>query len=524
MTIGFFHNPLVRAVPQRRERRDETTDGSSAGKDGDRLQRLVIVSNRVADLRASSQSGGLAVGLADALKERGGVWFGWDGKRFGTTGDPVETSQVGKVTCVGMPISARDFSDYYLGFANSTLWPLFHYRLDLVDYDPAHFAAYMRVNEAFARQLQPFLQPDDLIWIHDYHLLPLARCLRRLGCTQRIGHFQHIPFPPPDLFAAAPHHRDLVEALFYDDLLGFQTQADVDNLKSYLRTLPNAQELPGNRFRLRGRTVRIQTYPIGIDATGFSQLARISDPTVDRQRLQLKDCARIIGVDRLDYSKGLPEKFKAMELLLSNHQDLCKRVNYLQIAPPTRSEVDAYAEIRVELEHLTGSVNGRFGDFDWTPIQLVCKPMARRKLAPLLRHSKVGFVTPLRDGMNLVAKEYVAAQNPDDPGVLVLSKFAGAAENMREALIVNPYNISEMAEALHQALTMPLRERRARHRVLLNEIMTNDAAAWLNRFLDTLVDCDQAPSDERANQPERRGPARSGLSPRHPSEAQGPKC
>ena len=472
------------------ERQEDTQAQALHPSESDSGQRLVIVSNRVANLRSTQQTGGLAVGLADALRKRGGIWFGWNGERDeGETGGPVETSQIGNVTAIGAPISPDDFSAYYLGYANSVLWPLFHYRLDLVDYSSASFEAYLRVNEAFARQLKPFLKPDDVIWVHDYHLIPLASYLRKLGCRQRIGHFLHIPFPPPDMLAATPDHHELVDALADYDLCGFQTHTDVGNLKTYLKTQTKAQELPDDRFQLGDRTTQIKRFPIGIDATGFAELARKGDPdpAIARMRHRLTQGQQIIGVDRLDYSKGLPERFKAFDALLSQHPELAGVVTFLQIAPPTREEVDAYADIRDELERLSGSINGRFANFDWTPLQYIHRSVDRSKLAPLLRYSKVGFVTPLRDGMNLVAKEYVAAQDPDDPGVLILSQFAGAAEEMQQALIVNPYDVDDMAQQLFRALTMPLDERRTRHAALLAHVTTCTARSWLEGFLATLT-------------------------------------
>lgn len=452
------------------------------------MSRLVIASNRVADLRAASQTGGLAVVLADALRQRGGVWFGWDGEREGVTGGEPAVETIGKVERVAAPLSPQDVSDYYFGYANSVLWPLFHYRLDLVDYRPAFFAAYSRVNETFARQLVPFLKPDDLIWCHDYHLIPLVGHLRKLGCRQRMGFFLHIPFPPPDLLHAAPNHAELIDALLEHDVVGFQTHADAGNFKLYLGEHTPAVQVAENRFRVGDRTVVIDRFPIGIDAAGFAAMARDADEEVriDLMRRQVLGRRQVIGVDRLDYSKGLPERMRAFGRLLEQHPELEKTVTFLQIAPPTREEVDAYGDIRMELETLAGSINGRFSDFNWTPVRYIHRPVSRRKLAPLLRGSQVGLVTPLRDGMNLVAKEYVAAQDPDDPGVLVLSQFAGAAEEMRQALIVNPYDIDDMARQLHRALTMPLKERRRRHQALLDHVTRQDAAAWLGAFLDAL--------------------------------------
>jgi len=452
------------------------------------MRRLVIVSNRVADLRSTTQTGGLAVGLADAVRERGGIWFGWNGEADGTTGDAPQVERFGKVDRIAAPLSAKDLSEYYYGYSNSVLWPLFHYRLDLVNYRQEFFDGYCRVNETFARQLAPFLQPDDLIWVHDYHLVPLASFLRRLGCKQRIGFFLHIPFPPPDLLGASPNHAQLVDALLDYDVVGFQTRTDVGNLKHYLADHHAAVQIGRNRFSIGSRTVVVDRFPIGIDTAGFAAMARQADEAVqiDLMRRKILGRKQIIGVDRLDYSKGLPERMRAFGRLLEQHPELEKAVTFLQIAPPTREEVDAYSDIRQELEALAGAINGRFADFNWTPLRYIHRMVPREKLAPLYRGSQVGFVTPLRDGMNLVAKEYVAAQDPEDPGVLILSKFAGAAEELRQALIVNPYDIDDMARRLYQALTMPLKERQRRHAALLETLLRNDAKAWLGGFLAVL--------------------------------------
>lgn len=462
------------------------------------MSRLVIVSNRVADLRAVTQTGGLAVALADALRQRGGVWFGWNGEREGVTGGDVAVEKISQVERVAAPLSPQDLDDYYFGYANSVLWPLFHYRLDLVDYRPSFLAAYNRVNETFARQLVPFLKPDDLVWSHDYHLIPLAGFLRQLGCRQRMGFFLHIPFPPPDLLNASPNHVELIEALLEYDVVGFQTHADADNFKLCLGERSSAVRVGKNRFRVGDRTVVVDRFPIGIDAAGFAAMAENAeeDVKIDLMRRQVLDRRQIIGVDRLDYSKGLPERMKAFEQLLLHHPELEKSVTFLQIASPTREEVDAYADIRMELESLAGSINGRFSDFNWTPVRYIHRPVSRHKLAPLFRGSQVGLVTPLRDGMNLVAKEYVAAQNPEDPGVLVLSKFAGAAEEMRQALIVNPYDVDDMARQLHRALTMSLNERRRRHEALRDNVIRHDATAWLEAFLVALKPTDMMTGEE----------------------------
>ncbi|MGE0847114.1 MAG: alpha,alpha-trehalose-phosphate synthase (UDP-forming) [Flavobacteriaceae bacterium] len=473
------------------------------------MSRLVIVSNRVADMRRSEQSGGLAVGVADALREKGGVWFGWNGDT-GKGEAPPGIDRVGRVDVISTPLSKKDYAEYYVGYSNSVLWPLFHYRLDLVDYRPAYFRGYLRVNEAFARQLVPHLEPDDLVWVHDYHLIPVAGFLRELGCRQRIGYFLHVPFPPHDLLAAAPNHAELVDTLLQYDVIGFQTSTDVANLIHYLEEYRTLETLRDGLFRVGERTVRIDRFPIGIDVGAFRRMAEqpAEDVSFDAMRRQLLGRKQIIGVDRLDYSKGLPQRLTAFGRLLSRHFELEKQVSLLQISPPTREDVGAYPEIRAEMEQLSGSINGRFGDFNWTPIRYIHRSVPRSKLATLLRTSQVGLVTPLRDGMNLVAKEYVAAQKPEDPGVLVLSQFAGAAEELAGALIVNPYDSDAMANALYKALSMSREERRERHAALLDKIERFDARNWRNRFLEALEGMPRDDADEVEEKPRRRATQR----------------
>jgi len=453
------------------------------------VSRLIVISNRVADLTKNVQSGGLAVALADSLRKRGGVWMGWDGTTRDDAADIAPTvEEVGEVTTVTIPLTQRDYEEYYLGFSNSVLWPLFHYRLDLVSFESAFLDGYRRVNKRFADVLMEYIKPEDIIWVHDYHLIPLATELRKRGCKNRIGYFLHIPFPPPDILSAVPDHKWLAEGLLSYDLVGFQTQTDLGNFQRYAEEHVGIHLHPDGSLRFRNRMVRADAFPIGIDTDAFAEIAsrHTDEVQIDAMRRSLLDRQQIIGVDRLDYSKGLPDRMKAFSRLLDLYPEHMKRVTFLQIAPPTREDVDAYADIREELESLSGAINGRFADFNWTPIRYIHRSVPRDKLAALYRVSRVGFVTPLRDGMNLVAKEYIAAQNPDDPGVLVLSKFAGAAEELTDALIVNPYDIDAMAEAVHQALTMPLEERRRRQAALFDRIKRRDALSWQRSFLSTL--------------------------------------
>jgi len=450
-------------------------------------QRLVAVSNRISSVRGAPLAGGLAVALVDALREKRGLWFGWSGKTADQSTDTANVSQEGDVTLATVDLSQEDHDAYYSGFANRCLWPLFHFRLDLTGYDRAHFEAYQRVNRRFAGALRPLLRDDDLIWVHDYHLFPLGSELRRLGVTQRLGFFLHIPFPPRELLTTLPQHRSLVRSLFDYDLVGFQIEDDVKRLASYVE-----QDLGGTVgdgwMEAFGRRLNIRAFPVGIDTARYHDFAFSSHGQREYLRLRefLRDRDQIIGVDRLDYSKGLVRRMNAYELLLESQAAAHGRITYLQIAPISRGEVAAYQDFRRELEQHAANINGRFGQVDWVPIRYVNEAIPRRRLAGLYRASRVGLVTPMRDGMNLVAKEYVAAQDEKDPGVLVLSRFAGAAQQMRDALLVNPYDTEEVAGALEQARTMPLDERRNRHHKLMEGLLRDDVSDWRRRFIEAL--------------------------------------
>ncbi len=453
------------------------------------MSRLVAVSNRVADLHDPGQAGGLAVGLGDALKARGGIWFGWDGETVGQgTHVALHIQKFDRATTITLPLTNKDYREFYAGFANSVLWPLLHYRLDLVAFEPAFLRGYKRVNSKFADALFPHLKPKDTIWIHDYHLIPLAAELRRRGCTQRIGFFLHTPFPPPEVFAAAPESEWLIRSLFSYDLLGFQTTVDLANFRNYSERYQDAKTDRDGRITAFENDVVARCFPIGIDVEAFTAMARTPDAEQQIRTLRQRTLKRqqIIGVDRLDYSKGLPERMQAYRRLLEMHPENQKSVTLMQIAPPTREEVEAYSDIRTELETLSGSINGQFADFDWTPVRYIHRAIPRNVLAALFRASRVGFVSPVRDGMNLVAKEYIAAQDDKDPGVLVLSKFAGAAEDLVEALIVNPFDLDDMAENLQRALKMSLAERRRRQRALMKRVRARDAQHWQSSFLEAL--------------------------------------
>ncbi|MBS0448056.1 MAG: trehalose-6-phosphate synthase [Proteobacteria bacterium] len=455
------------------------------------MSRLVIVSNRVGDPRKAA-AGGLAVALGDALSTAGGLWFGWSGHiAEGTDAEPeLREQRAGAVRLVTFDLSKEDHDSYYLGYSNQALWPALHYRLDLADFGSGFFAGYQRVNRLFARKLAPLLEPGDTIWIHDYHLIPLAAELRRLGCRQRIGFFLHIPLPPPPIFAAIPGHEWLMRSFFAYDLVGLQTRADADHFGRYVVEEAGGRSLGDGCCEAYGDRVLVRPFPIGIDVDEFRRLALSSESRETERTLREQYGHRrvLVGIDRLDYSKGIPKRLRAFRELLANYPENRNSATLIQIASPTRETLLAYEDIRHELEGLAGEINGEYGELAWMPIRYMHRTWARRRLPGLYRVAKVALVTPLRDGMNLVAKEYVAMQDPADPGVLVLSRFAGAAEQMREALLANPYDISGMAQVIQQALHMPLAERRERHKALAAGIREHDVHRWRTDFLRALAD------------------------------------
>ena len=452
------------------------------------MSRLVVVSNRVT-LPDENRAGGLAMALRAALAEHGGLWFGWSGKRVREASGGMHVSTDGNTRYAVMDLSQRDFEDYYNGFANRTLWPLLHFRMDLVDYSRETWAGYRRVNALFADRLVAELRPDDVIWIHDYHLIPLAQRLREHGVGNRIAFFLHVPMPSSDLLAALPNHRELFEALSSYDLVGFQTPRDLERFQDYTRLFGGGRVLADGLMETAdGRRFRGGAFPIGIDVPTLADLARraMARPAVRRLRESLTGRALAIGVDRLDYSKGLPERFRAFERHLERHRDHSGRITFLQIAPPSRSDVPEYRALRRQLETLSGHINSGHAAPDWTPVRYVNRNFPHEVLAGFYRLADIALVTPMRDGMNLVAKEYVAAQDPADPGVLVLSRFAGAAQELDGALQVNPYDLDGVADAIAQAHAMPLAERLERWRGMMDRITRYDIHAWRRDVLATL--------------------------------------
>jgi len=458
------------------------------------LSRLVIVSNRVAVDKGSGRSsqGGLAVALNAALRRHGGIWFGWSGEVSNSSATEINTTTVDKVAYATVDLRQSDYDEYYFGYANRTLWPLFHYRLDLVDFHKRYSAGYFRVNNLLCNRLLPLLKQDDVVWVHDYHLIPMGGLLRQAGCRQRIGFFLHTPWPALEIFRALPQHETIMRALCAYDLIGFQTERDFRAFGDYIYREAGGTVDEDGVVDAFGVRTRAGVFPIGIDTetvTAYSE--KEADSRLTRRLMtSLGNRELIIGVDRLDYSKGLIQRMAAFEHLLENYPENRGRVVMMQISPPSRVDVPEYVDIRRELESAAGHINGAYAEFDWVPTRYLNKGFGRHTLAGFFRASRIGFVTPLRDGMNLVAKEYVAAQDPENPGVLVLSRFAGAAAQMTDAVIVNPYDVESTGEALQRALHMPLGERKERWRKMYADLRRDDVVNWTTTYLEALSGID----------------------------------
>jgi trehalose 6-phosphate synthase len=463
---------------------------------------LVVISNRVARGKANEpMTGGLAAALLPVVEKSGAIWVGSSGRvRDGAQKEPfAEIEALGAGALAMLDLPAAHYGGYYEGFANSALWPALHSRADLIRASQDDYLSYREVNAFMARALLRFAKPDTAFWIQDYHFLALGAELRNLGLTQPLGFFLHTPWPARNVIAGVPHHRELIEAMLAYDLIGFQTQDDCENFLSYVQSDLGLVVDDGIVASPHGKS-HVAVFPIGIDPEKFAvQAAKaVSHPDVSRLRRSLNGEKLAIGVDRLDYSKGLVNRINAFDQMWTEHPALRRTVSLLQIATPSRGAIEAYGNLQNELAKLVSDVNGRHGEVDWTPIRYLNKGFSQTVLAGLYRTAQVGVVTPLHDGMNLVAKEYVAAQNPDDPGVLVLSKFAGAANELDTALLVNPHDIDGMARTIATALSMPLPERQMRWEAMMAKLRGSTIQQWFADFVDALQ---EAQSDKCVAEP-----------------------
>jgi len=466
------------------------------------MSRIIIISNRVQIQSDAAQGaqGGLAVAISAALREHQGLWFGWSGERTDTFSGHIHFHKEDGVTTATVDLEDQDIDEYYNGYANRTLWPLFHYRVDLAEYERDFAGGYHRVNARFAETVGPLIDPDDVVWVQDYHLLLLGEELRRRECRNRIGFFLHIPWPPKRLLTTLPGAAALVRSMFAYDVIGFHTQEWLESFREYAVVEMGAVPCADGGISLDGRSVELVVAPIGIDAAAFRAAAR--GPVAHDAFQQMKESANgramIVGVDRLDYSKGIEERFAGYERFLRDHPEQRKEVFFLQVAPPSRASVETYQRIRSTLDEFSGRINGAYADLDWVPLRYVNRGYPREVLAGVYRAARIGLVTPLRDGMNLVAKEYVAAQDPEDPGVLILSRFAGAAVQLDEALLVNPHSPEELADAILRALRMDRAERVRRWRAMMDVVESEDVIWWRRRCTTALIGAKTPSHDQPA--------------------------
>jgi trehalose 6-phosphate synthase len=451
---------------------------------------VILVSNRVADPDPDRPiQGGLAAALFQAVKTSGAAWIGTRCQAtLSDRPEPLATvATIGAGTLGRVDIPVELYRAFYRGFANSALWPALHSRPDLVRTNDEDYAAYCEVNRRMALALKRFVKTDCRIWVHDYHFLTLAQELRELGVGCPIGFFLHTPFPKRVDFTGVPHHGELVAAMLHYDLLGFQTDDDQANFADYAeRELRLPVDAAG--FVAKSNT-RLGSFPIGIDVQSFAEnsIRAAAQPETARLRASLNGGALAIGVDRIDYSKGLENRLRALDQLFQAHPGLKRQLSVLQIALLSRSEIRTYGRLRADIAALVSDINGRHGEVDWVPIRYLNKGFGQSALAGWYRTARIGLVTPLHDGMNLVAKEYVAAQNPLNPGVLILSQFAGAARQLDAALLINPNDPDAMVRAVCRALAMDLAERRERFEAMMAVLERDDVQAWYHSFLATLT-------------------------------------
>ena len=465
--------------------------------------RLITVSNRLpvevkvraGGPRLSKSAGGLATALDSVWRFSHGVWVGWGGAAETSTANGLlaKAARGRSYTFKPVPLSRDEISKFYSGFANEIIWPLFHDMPSRCDFDPEYWEVYQRVNRRFAQFTAEVTNGKDLIWAHDYHLMLMGRYLREAGRATTAGFFLHIPFPAPDMFEKLPWRKPILRALLHYDMVGFQTDRDRWNFLSCLeRILPEAQSVredPYSSVMLEGRRTRVGTFPISIAFEEFANHAASREiENASRQfRRELSNKFLVLGVDRMDYTKGIPERLKAFRILLRRYPELRHQVTLLQVVVPSREEIPNYKELRREVELLVSQINGEFTEGGWVPIHYMHRNLTRKQLVTYYRGADIMLITSLKDGMNLVAKEFCAAQ-VDECGVVVISEFAGAsAELQHGALVVNPNDLSGIAEAIHRACVMPIEEKRSRMRLLRDIIRTYSVQSWAEAFLNAAI-------------------------------------
>jgi trehalose 6-phosphate synthase/phosphatase len=463
--------------------------------------RLIIASNRLPIVlkkeegkwEAEPGSGGLVTALLPVLRQRGGLWVGWPGTHEASS-EELETalghaSQESGFNLKPVVLTSEEIDRYYYGFSNEIIWPQFHDLLGRCNFDPAYWPSYQEVNRKFAEVIHEQLMGDDYIWIHDYHLMSVAQHLRKLGTEGEISFFLHIPFPPPDIFLKLPWRKQLLNDLLNYDLIGFQTTRDRRNfiqcVHAIMKNIPVHTKGQATTVKTEERRVRVGAFPISIDFDEFRFLAS-SQTVADRAwhiHEQVPNAQIILGIDRLDYTKGIPERLKAFGNALQRYPELREKVVLAQVVVPSRHEIPEYQVLKMEIERLVSEINGQFTRFGWVPIHYLFRSLERSELAAYYRTAEIALITPLKDGMNLIAKEYCAS-SLEENCVLILSEFAGAASQMQKgALIVNPYDQEGVADAIYTAFKMSPHERYQRMKRLRASIKRHDIYWWVDSFL-----------------------------------------
>ena len=460
--------------------------------------RLIVVSNRLphtlkrtgSGWKTEKSSGGLATALGPLLKRTSGLWVGWPGDNSGIVDEKrreVLSNWAEQERYVSVDLPPAVARGFYEGFSNQTLWPLFHHFPYVLRFDPGEWKDYVEANERFCEVVLKHLRPGDMVWIHDYQLMLLPKLLREAAPDTRIGFFLHIPFPSSAVFRILPRREELLAGLLGADYLAFHTYRYLQHFRdSVLRLLGTGSRM--DRIEFGGRTVRLEALPIGIAPEEFTRL--LSEDAATKKRLaemreRFRCCRVLLAVDRLDYTKGIPERLRAFRRLLKDGPALRGKVVLVQVAVPSRERIPMYKELRQEVDELVGQINGEWSTPDWTPVIYLRRNLPRSELVALYALADVAWVAPLRDGLNLVAKEYVAC-HPEGDGVLVLSEFAGAASEMGEAYLVNPYDEEQTAETVARVLELPLEARRDRMFALFKRIRQNNVFSWSERFLSNL--------------------------------------
>ena len=472
------------------------------------VNRLILVSNRLpvtahvvdGEVTLERSSGGLASGLAGPHERSGGIWIGWPGDlpRMSFAQRQTLEESLKKQRIQPVYLNRADVKGFYDEVSNGVLWPVLHYRLDQLPLHPVGWAEYRRVSEVFAQAAVAAYEPGDVIWVHDYHLFLVPGLIREALPEAKIGFFLHVPFPSPDVFAVVPWRREILESVLAADLIGFHVSDYVKHFREACEDLLGL-ETTEKGVIFRGREARVDAFPLGIDVKFWRDLARRPDVIARVAEIRSQAPGRMIltGIDRLDYTKGILRRMVALELLFRADPSLAERLRLIQVVVPSREAIEPYSALKRRIDEIVGRINGNYGTTADAPIRMLSRNLAPEDVTALYQAADVMLVTPLRDGMNLVAKEFVAAREKED-GVLILSEFAGAVDELEGAIVVNPYDVEEMGAAIKRALEMPLAEQKQRMRRLRQRVMQVDVGKWAEGFIATLGATPDARRPERA--------------------------